>query len=152
MANSNTGAHDQAAPNVTVTTSSASVASQGIKFIISGGISAVVDLGLTYLCQIVFGFSAAGGRTIGFIFGTITAYLINRRWTFQAEASTKRFLQVAVLYTITYFVNVGGHSLLFSLLTHYGVSEQIALVIAFVISQGTATVINFFVQRIFIFK
>ncbi|CAB0730681.1 GtrA family protein [Corynebacterium diphtheriae] len=129
-----------------------SVTSQGIKFIISGGISAVVDLGLTYICQILFGFSAAGGRTIGFIFGTLTAYLINRRWTFQAEASTKRFIQVAVLYTITYFVNVGGHALLFGLFTSSGLGDRVALVIAFVISQGVATVINFFVQRWFIFK
>lgn len=125
---------------------------QGLKFLISGGISAVVDLSLTYLFQIVVGFPPRGARSIGFIFGTLTAYLINRRWTFNAEASTKRFLQVVVLYTITYGVNVGGHSFLFNLFTHHGWHERLALVVAFLISQGVATVINFVVQRMFIFK
>ncbi|WP_373566914.1 GtrA family protein [Corynebacterium kozikiae] len=137
---------------VVASSSGKSIGTQGAKFIVSGGISAVVDLGLTYLMQVVFGFSAAGSRTVGFIFGTLTAYLINRRWTFQAEHSNKRLLQVSVLYSITYFVNVGGYNLLFDLFTHYNMVQQAAVVVAFVIAQGTATVINFFVQRLFIFR
>lgn len=128
-----------------------SMGTQGAKFIVSGGISAVVDLGLTYLFQILLGLPATAARTIGFIFGTLTAYLINRRWTFQAEASTKRFLQVAALYTVTAVVNIGGYKLLFWLLSDH-LPDRAALLIAFVIAQGTATVINFFVQRIFIFR
>lgn len=128
-----------------------SMGTQGAKFIVSGGISAVVDLGLTYLFQILLGMPATVARIIGFVFGTLTAYLINRRWTFQAEASTKRFLQVAVLYTVTAVVNIGGYKLLFLLLSN-DLPDRAALLIAFVIAQGTATVINFFVQRIFIFR
>lgn len=127
------------------------VKSQGIKFIISGAISAVVDLGLTQLCQFVFGLGPVGARTIGFIFGTITAYLINRRWTFQAEPSKKRFIQVAVLYTITYFVNIGLYKAGFHLLEGH-MAEVLASGISFVIAQGIATVINFIVQRVFIFN
>lgn len=128
------------------------VASQGIKFIISGGISAVVDLGLTALFQYQFGFSEATARTIGFIFGTITAYMINRRWTFKAEPSTKRMIQVAILYCITYFVNVFGYKYGFRFFVNIGLVEGIATLIAFTIAQGTATVINFIVQRVWIFN
>ena len=46
-------------------------------------------------------------KTISFIAGTTTAYLINRRWTFQAHASTARFIAVIVLYAVTYAVQVG---------------------------------------------
>lgn len=124
---------------------------QAIRFIVSGGIAAVVDLGLSYLFQIILGFGPGVSRTVGFIFGTLTAYMINRRWTFQAEASSKRFLAVVVLYSITYGVNVGGHKLLFYVLDGV-LSEKLAFLFAFLISQGTATVINFLVQRMVIFK
>ncbi|MDO4910726.1 MAG: GtrA family protein [Corynebacterium sp.] len=129
-----------------------SVATQGVKFIISGVISAVVDLGLTALFQYKFGFGEAGARTIGFIFGTICAYMINRRWTFKAEPSVKRMVQVAVLYTITYFVNVLGYKYGFIGLTGLGLANAYATLIAFTVAQGSATVINFVVQRVWIFN
>ncbi|AZA08264.1 GtrA family protein [Corynebacterium pseudopelargi] len=127
------------------------LAAQGTKFLISGGISAVVDLSITFFFQTIIGFGAFSGRTVGFIFGTTTAYLINRRWTFRAAPSAKRFMQVAVLYTITFFINVGGHKILYAFFTEHHMAEAIAIVVAFVISQGVATVINFVVQRTFIF-
>jgi len=129
-----------------------SLQTQAGKFIISGAISAVVDLGLTWVLQIFFGAGPVLARSVGFIFGTITAYLINRRWTFQAAPSTRRFLMVAALYTITYFVNVGLHAVLYRLFSGWEWNDSLAIVVAFVIAQGTATVINFIVQRVFIFR
>ncbi|WPF66245.1 MULTISPECIES: GtrA family protein [unclassified Corynebacterium] len=126
--------------------------SQGIRFLISGGISAVVDLGLTWICNVVVGMSIPASRTIGFIFGTLVAYMINRRWTFRAEPSWRRFLAVMGLYAITYGVNVGGQTLGQRLFQDWGWDHNIALVVAFVLSQGTATVINFVMQRTFIFR
>lgn len=125
---------------------------QAVRFIISGGISAVVDLGLTFILQVLVGTGPVLARSVGFIFGTVTAYLINRRWTFQAAPSTRRFLMVAALYTITYFVNVGLHAGFYRLFTGWEWSSSVAVVVAFLIAQGTATVINFFVQRAIIFR
>lgn len=128
------------------------VGTQAFRFIISGGISAIFDLGLTAILQLGFGLSAGMSRSFGFILGTIVAYLINRRWTFQAEPSKRRFAAVALLYVITYFVNVGLHMVGYNLLSSWGLSEVVAVVIAYVIAQGTATVVNFLVQRKFIFN
>lgn len=128
------------------------ISTQGIRFIISGAISAIPDLGLTALALHGFGWNKEAARTLGFIVGTIVAYLINRRWTFQAERSWKRFAQVAVLYTLSYLINIGLTSLCLDLFQDWGLGPAISLVCAFVIAQGTATVVNFFVQRIFIFK
>lgn len=127
------------------------LASQGTKFLITGVISAVVDFTLTLLFQQWVGLSKFLARSIGFIFGTLTAYMINRRWTFQAAPSGKRLVQVIILYALTYIINAGGYQIIADFLEGFTTIE-VASFIAFVIAQGTATVINFFVQRIFIFK
>ncbi|MDU0479687.1 GtrA family protein [Staphylococcus chromogenes] len=124
---------------------------QGFRFIVSGVISAAVDWGVTALVQLEFGLPAARSRLVGFIFGTITAYMINRRWTFESDHSWKRLIQVAVLYTLTGWFNMTFYGIGFHKLEPY-MPELLATMIAFVIVQGIATAINFFAQRMFIFK
>ncbi|MEV0355981.1 GtrA family protein [Nocardia sp. NPDC050697] len=121
---------------------------QIIRFVLTGALSAVVDFGLYILLYKAAGLPLDAAKAIGFIAGTTTAYLINRRWTFQAPPSRLRFLAVVLLYAVTFAVQVGINSLINRWLD----DNLITLVLAFVVAQGTATVINFVVQRAVIFK
>jgi len=124
---------------------------QLVRFVLTGGLSAIVDFGLLVLLM-HFGLGHTPAKALSFVAGTTTAYLINRRWTFRAEPSKRRFLAVVVLYAVTFALQVGLFSVLFSALTAQGLSRLTVQVVGFVIAQSVATTVNFVVQRAVIFR
>ena len=126
-----------------------SLMTQAWRFIVTGGLSAIVDFGLYVLLSRRWACNVDLAKVISFIAGTTTAYLINRRWTFQAPPSTARF--VAVVRALRpHLRRPGRHQP--SVLHTVWTDKPWRVPVAFVIAQGTATVINFFVQRAVIFR
>jgi putative flippase GtrA len=124
---------------------------QLVRFVLTGGLSAVVDFGLL-VTLMALGLGHTPAKALSFVAGTTTAYLINRRWTFRAEPSRRRFVAVVALYAVTFALQVGLFSLVFDALTDAGLSRFAVQVVAFVIAQGVATTVNFLVQRGVIFR
>lgn len=113
-----------------------------------------MDVSITWIMQLGLGIlDKNGARAAGFIVGTTVAYLLNRRWTFHAQASKRRFAAVALTYGVTFAVNMLMYNRLFDFFDdRWGWDSNISLVLAFIIAQGTATVANFLVQRWIIFR
>lgn len=125
-----------------------SLTTQVWRFVVTGGLSAIVDFGLYVLLYRAVGVQPDLAKTLGWIAGTTTAYLLNRRWTFQAPPSRARLAAVWALYITTFVIQVGLNHVFLRVFDY----SAAGVVVAFVIAQGTATVINFVVQRTVIFR
>ncbi len=123
---------------------------QLVRFVVTGGLSAVVDFGLLVALMNLAHFDHNLAKAISFVAGTTTAYLINRRWTFVAEPSKRRFAAVMALYALTFALQVGIFALLYPWVLGLS-SVPVAQVVGFVVAQGVATTVNFIVQRTVIF-
>lgn len=132
-------------------TSALPLRTQLVRFVLTGGLSALVDFGLLVLLMHL-GLGHTAAKALSFVAGTTTAYLINRRWTFRAEPSTRRFVAVVVLYALTFGLQVGLFSVLFDALAARGLSLRVVQLVGFVVAQGVATTVNFVVQRGVIFR
>ncbi|MGQ0772948.1 MAG: GtrA family protein [Pseudonocardiales bacterium] len=117
------------------------------RFVLVGGVAALVDFG-SYQALLAAGMWVHLAKALSFVVGTTTAYLINRRWTFQGRGGGAQFASVMTLYGITFAVQVGVNAVMLALLAP--MVGKITL--AFIVAQGCATCINFIVQRTVIFR
>jgi putative flippase GtrA len=125
------------------------LAAQLSRFVAVGVVSAGVDFGV-YHALLATGMWVHGAKAIGFILGTTTAYLLNRRFTFTAtEGGRARFAGFVLLYGTTFALNIGTNALMLALLP-VGMPWRVSL--AWVVAQGVATVTNFVMLRTVVFR
>jgi len=112
------------------------------RFSAVGLLSAAVDYGLFWVLQGVMPPSAA--NVVSMTASLAVNFLLNRRWTFQANG---RFGRSAVLYLLLFGANLVVTSAAIGLL-----SSLIDARIAKLLVMAAASVWNFFLYRKFIFK
>lgn len=126
---------------------------QLVRFAVIGGFCALLDLG-TYTLLRAIGLDYAPwdtvARAISFIVGTTTAFFLNRKFTFSAgrKSGKGQIGGFVLLYGVTFFVAVGVNALMLHLLGEF----QFKPTVAWVISQGTATAINFVMLKWVVFR
>jgi putative flippase GtrA len=132
-----------------VETGSRSVAlpTQIIRFLLVGGFSAVVDFGI-YQALLAVDTWVHLARALSFICGTTTAFLLSRRWAFNSRGGSAPAIRFAILYSTTFCVNVGVNALMLQVQPEWAWE----ITVAWVISQGIATMINFVLLRAVVFR
>ncbi|PXY31855.1 GtrA family protein [Prauserella muralis] len=130
-------------------TPSPGLMAQLVRFALIGGFCALVDSGIYWLL-LELGLWVHLAKAISFIAGTTTAYFLNRRFTFKAaqKGGAGQIGGFMLLYTVTFFVNVGTNALALHLLPDF--TWRVAL--AWIIAQGTATTINFVMLKWVVFR
>ncbi|MGH3615714.1 MAG: GtrA family protein [Pseudonocardia sp.] len=121
--------------------------SQLSRFVAVGAVCALVDFGV-YHGLLALGTWVHLAKAISFICGTTTAYLLNRRFTFATAGGPRRLAGFMLLYGTTFALNVGMNALMLVVLPDLPLRVSIAWMIA----QGTATVINFMMLRMVVFR
>ena len=89
-----------------------------------------------------------GRPALGFVAGTTTAYVLNRRWAFQAEGGARQATGFALLSGTTFFVILGVNALALAVLPE----NSWRVTLAWAISQGFGTAVNFVMLRLVVFR
>lgn len=125
---------------------------QLIRFTVIGIFTACIDFGLTYTLTHVFDQGRVASKMVGWCAGTATAYVLNSKYTFKAELSAKKAWAVFVLYASTFAIQVLLYKFTNEPLIALGLENPLKDAVSFVIAQGVATITNFVLQRVLIFR
>lgn len=121
------------------------------RFVIVGVFTAFIDFTLTMLLHYL-GMHRQVAKAVGWVFGTIAAYLLNSRFTFQSALSAKKATAVGILYGSTFLVQNILWWATQAPLEAIGLEGIWMNTVSFIIAQGVATLTNFILQRAVIFK
>lgn len=132
--------------------SSSSLKQQLIPFLAIGVGCAVIDFGITHSLIEFMGVQRDLSKAVGWVFGTLAAYVLNSKFSFDAKINAKKARAVFVLYAVTFAVQMVLWRVTDSPLTSLGLVNPWKNVVSFVIAQGVATVVNFELQRHLIFR
>ncbi len=125
------------------------------------GVAGLCAVGTDMLFYYVLGLwiSLSWAKGISFLLGTVTAYLMNKYYTFgQKEKSLQEVGRFGVLYGISLAANIGVNKVCLGLLPSMQIggtvltSFQWVKLLAFVLATSTSTVINFIGQKFWVFK
>lgn len=125
---------------------------QLMRFTMVGVFTAIVDFSLTWFFTFVVGWNRQVAKAIGWVFGTLAAYLLNSKFTFKSEVSAKKATAVFTLYASTFLIQQFMYWVTNAPLIALGFEGSLKDGISFVIAQGVATITNFVLQRVLIFK
>ena len=132
--------------------SSSTLKQQLIPFLVIGVGCAVIDFGITHSLIEFMGVQRDLAKAVGWVFGTLAAYVLNSKFSFDAKINAKKASAVFVLYAVTFAVQMVLWRITDSPLTSLGLVNPWKNLVSFVIAQGVATVTNFELQRHLIFR
>lgn len=114
------------------------------KFVVSGGVATCIDFVFYFLLR-QFIWSAVA-KTISFLVANVWSYVVNKRWVFSSkiDTDTRTLVSYVVVQILNLITNVGVNSLMLSL-TGY-------VFLSFIVATLCATIINYSLQKLIVFK
>lgn len=125
---------------------------QALPFLIIGIGCAVIDFGITNTLDQALDVQRDLAKAVGWVFGTISAYVLNSKFAFNAKIDAKKASAVFILYATTFAVQMLLWRVTDEPLSSLGLQDSWKNAVSFVIAQGVATVTNFVLQSKVIFK
>lgn len=125
---------------------------QVLPFLIIGIGCAVIDFGITNTLDQALDVQRDLAKAVGWVFGTISAYVLNSKFAFNAKIDAKKASAVFILYATTFAVQMLLWRVTDEPLSSLGLQDSWKNAVSFVIAQGVATVTNFVLQSKVIFK
>ena len=125
---------------------------QVLPFLIIGIGCAVIDFGITNTLDQALDVQRDLAKAVGWVFGTISAYVLNSKFAFNAKIDAKKASAVFILYATTFAVQMLLWRVTDEPLSSIGLQDSWKNAVSFVIAQGVATTTNFLLQRYWIFK
>jgi putative flippase GtrA len=115
-----------------------------LRFIIAGIGAVATDL-LFYRTALL-SIPHAPAKGVGFLAGTVVAYLLNKYWTWQQpKKSNREAIRFIALYAGTFIANIAINQLTIFL-------SHDAIYLGFFMATGTSTVLNFIGQKFWVFQ
>ena len=117
-------------------------------FLIVGVMTVVIDY-VAYRSLVWSGLWDIGvSKALGFIAGSVFAYVVNRFWTFDDKSHwTTSWVRFAALYALTLFINIYINDTVLGLTTGFYYSVQVA----FLLATGVSALLNFLGMNYFVF-
>ena len=118
-----------------------------VKFCIVGGINTLISLLTFYVLNKILGFNYMVSSVIGYAFGMINSYVLNKKWTFN-DKDKKIILQLVK------FIVVNGISLGINLVAMYILVDRLHIdsMAAQVIATGFSTSFNYLGSKALVFN
>lgn len=132
--------------------SNSSLKQQLIPFLVIGIGCAVIDFGITNTLDQALNVQRDLAKAVGWVFGTISAYVLNSKFAFNAKIDAKKASAVFILYATTFAVQMLLWRVTDEPLSSLGLQDSWKNAVSFVIAQGVATTTNFLLQRYWIFR
>lgn len=117
---------------------------QVLRFLAAGCVAVGTDL-CTYTLLLHW-LTPTFAKGISFLLGTLSAYILNKYWTFEAGRRPMHdMVKFVILYGFTFCVNVVANKLVLE-------TSHAQMSTAFLAATATSTVLNFIGQKFWVFK
>ncbi len=120
-----------------------------VRYLISGGTAAVINLGMLFVLVHFFNFHYLLASTLGFLSALVVSFTMQKFWTFQNSTMTGLPFQFARYISVTLTVNLGLNTVLMYLLVSH---LHVWYFAAQIVTAGLLAILSYFMYHNVVFK